>query len=682
MPRPKSPVNTDPEEFLSTFWASQETQGTVFLSVKDSKWTDHPLQLPVNHKEIFGVIGFDPENLYFTPCVFTGDRRLRQNAKGKAHWLFADLDEVDPRTLDPRPQIAWESSPGRYQCAWHLDTPLGPRAFERLNKAMTYYTGADKGGWSWTKVLRVPGSISTKYDEPWTVRLLWADWEGTVDTEALRTLAKPSLAPTDPASGPIRLPKATASQIRKEHWTSFSPRTRKLIRAKVVRPGDDRSAKLWDLAKGCAEAGLTTGQAVRVMQDTVWNKYKGQRRELRALWNDATKAYATTTSPKESRVREDQVVRETADGRKLALRGDGKVLPHLTIQKFLSKHYDPPGWLVDRIWSKNAFGFWVGQEKAYKTTTVLDFAVSVATGMPFLNEFEVKRPGRVLYLHNEGKPSEIQGTIHRLMATKGAAPVMSGEGETRSVVSWGASDIEMQMDIHSLMGFDLTDETDRDHLYNYVVTRQPRLIIMESWYLLAGGVDENSAQEVKPIVEWLLRLATELETAVVVSHHFRKGTVLEGVRMSDMVAGSGVFGRSYESRFMIERKGEEDDYMAEFHAQHRYETPTRRTIRFEIDKEADEGYNVHFLTREAENAMRNGHVDMPTGESGPSKNGRAASLEVLDHLVQGEFMPLAEAAGRAEISERAMRLRVKRFEGQYKMALAKGKPVIVKVSEK
>ena len=39
---------------------------------------------------------------------------------------------------------------------------------------------------------------------------------------------------------------------------------------------------------------------------------------------------------------------------------------------------------------------------AYKTTIALDLSVSVMAGLPFADQFRVKRPGAVLYIALEG----------------------------------------------------------------------------------------------------------------------------------------------------------------------------------------------------------------------------------------------------------------------------------------
>jgi hypothetical protein len=52
-------------------------------------------------------------------------------------------------------------------------------------------------------------------------------------------------------------------------------------------------------------------------------------------------------------------------------------------------------WLVDRLWSNEAFGIIGGELKCGKSFLALDL-VAVAAGIPCLRRFVVSRPGRVL----------------------------------------------------------------------------------------------------------------------------------------------------------------------------------------------------------------------------------------------------------------------------------------------
>jgi hypothetical protein len=87
-------------------------------------------------------------NIYFCPHGFNKPRRIKTNAV-LPRCLYADLDEVHPRSCKPRPTIAITSSPGRYVGLWFTDRAIT----EELNKRLTYHLGADRGGWDLSQVL-------------------------------------------------------------------------------------------------------------------------------------------------------------------------------------------------------------------------------------------------------------------------------------------------------------------------------------------------------------------------------------------------------------------------------------------------------------------------------------------------------------------------------------------------
>jgi hypothetical protein len=110
-------------------------------------------------------------DVYFAPNGFAkAGRRIQYVCRG--FFLFADLDEANPRRIEYRPTIALASSPGRYVGLWRVDRTIT----DTLNKRMSYAVGADRGGWDATQVLRFPGTYNYKpaYNMP-RIRVLWDD---------------------------------------------------------------------------------------------------------------------------------------------------------------------------------------------------------------------------------------------------------------------------------------------------------------------------------------------------------------------------------------------------------------------------------------------------------------------------------------------------------------------------
>jgi hypothetical protein len=153
---------------ITRLWARQPGKWFCLSTKEGNRWRDHFERSEVDLTEF--AREHRRANVYFCPHGFAQPRRIKANAV-LPKVLWADLDEVDPRTCGVPPTIAIRSSPGRYVGLWRTDRVVT----EELNKRLTYALDADKGGWDLTQVLRLPGTINYKYNPPALVRLLWDD---------------------------------------------------------------------------------------------------------------------------------------------------------------------------------------------------------------------------------------------------------------------------------------------------------------------------------------------------------------------------------------------------------------------------------------------------------------------------------------------------------------------------
>jgi RecA-family ATPase len=81
-------------------------------------------------------------------------------------------------------------------------------------------------------------------------------------------------------------------------------------------------------------------------------------------------------------------------------------------------HTGPPGWLVEGLWPADAYGVLAAEDKAGKTWAILDLAVSVAAGQPWLGTFPCPRPGRVLLFLGEGGQRAMVRRLRAICAHK------------------------------------------------------------------------------------------------------------------------------------------------------------------------------------------------------------------------------------------------------------------------
>jgi hypothetical protein len=79
----------------------------------------------------------------------------------------------------------------------------------------------------------------------------------------------------------------------------------------------------------------------------------------------------------------------------------------------------PPFWLVRGLLVAGQPVVLGGPMKCLKTATLIDLALSVANGTPFLGRFEVERPVRVALINGEGGQVAVQETARRVCQAKG-----------------------------------------------------------------------------------------------------------------------------------------------------------------------------------------------------------------------------------------------------------------------
>lgn len=220
---------------------------------------------------------------YFAPLTFSAPRRCNDNAPQRAALLWADLDRVDPDTLEVEPHHLWETSPGSFQAVWwtewaDIDVILD------LNKRLTYFLEADRGGWFASKLLRVPETYNWKRREDGPHGFFvpfgsyWHDISGRPEyTIAELEAVLPPVHTKTVSSAPM--PKLDPSLVLAQYP--------KLVGRLNQNHVTDRSKRLWHMARWLDKQGVPADHIYAMLTVQPYNKYVGRPD---ALWNLVQKA--------------------------------------------------------------------------------------------------------------------------------------------------------------------------------------------------------------------------------------------------------------------------------------------------------------------------------------------------------------------------------------------------------
>ena len=541
-------------------WDIQEA-GYIFISSKESgSWRDYPFNYSGSKQDKDKIIEKATEltgDLYWSLCTFSRPKR-REEYVNHSSVLYADLDFVNPLTVSRqhpefKPSVAWKSSSDRYQALWYLDNKLSPDAHNKINKALSYFLGADRGGWDLTQVLRIPDTTNFKYDPPQAGSVLW-NTNKTYDYQGmLKKLSDVSL------SSDVNVSVNTNTDAG--DWVALLSKYRKKIPAKtagLLQYGENRvevghrSEVLWAIESELIKAKIPLADVVALVAGSSWNKFRGRSDEFKRLTTEVQKVYTslvasdipdsgdtpTAASTTATEVSDNNLTEEGLSG-----------LPIVNFSPFMSSVTAQPGWMIRDIWLKRSHGIVAGDPKTFKSTVAMDIAVSVASGRKLWDKFEVEDQGPVVIIQNENSDWIMKDRMERIMASKGLVGNVKYRSRERELEVKFAPDLPISF--LNNYGFSFSDPLHLRQLEEYIINcssgvggvgigRTPALIILDPLYLMFDG-ELNSAKELGPALQWLLGIKNKYNCSIMLIHHWNKGGTASrgGQRMLGSVALHG-----------------------------------------------------------------------------------------------------------------------------------------------
>lgn len=448
-------------------------------------WRDHFF----SRREIGKAVAFaqskaKTHNVYMSTHGFSEPKR-HKDFSVDPYWLSADLDECDPRSLDIKPTIAIESSPGRYVGYWLCDAVVS----EELNRRFTYYIGADPSGWDRTQVLRVPGTRNLKYKEkPW-VKLLWHDGP-RYQVKRLEKMVPQVEAEDGKAEG------GDAADIYDAYEKDMPRWVRKELTNPRVQHGK-RSEVLWKLINELLEVGMTKDEVFTILWDNEWNKHAERRGGERQLEREIDKAMGRHIGgSKKLKKTKQEPYNVKSD------RTDSDKKPRFNIITMDQVEEEEVDWLIPRMIARGQTTIFEGDPGVGKSYFLMWLALHFCDGkrLPWQDKGDHVEPLRVVYADMENSA----GSVTKVRLTDNG--LKNGQNYYQCTEPFSVDDPE------SIKAFE----------EQVIKAFKPAVLFIDPVNLYIGSADTYRASETQQALQVLKELSERHQFALVIVRHLNK----------------------------------------------------------------------------------------------------------------------------------------------------------------
>jgi len=215
----------------------------------------------------------------------------------------------------------------------------------------------------------------------------------------------------------------------------------------------------------------------------------------------------------------------------------------LSLEQMMSHNKDPmPKQVIEGVLHKGSKMIISGSSKAGKTLSLLHLGLAAANGSTWLGHRTAT--SKVIYLDFE---------LKKRIAARRIAEMVNANSHY---------DPKNPNFLYcSLRGQSRTLE-DLVHHIEDLENHQPDLVIVDPFYKLATGADENDAGAISEVVNRMEKFSERLDCSFVYAHHFSKGNKSDTDHI-DRASGSGVFARDPDAILTLTPHEEEDHLVLE-----------------------------------------------------------------------------------------------------------------------
>ena len=471
--------------------------------------------------------------------------------------VWVDLDDKANRpSLDERlavcpiPPSAKIASGGGYQLLWLLSQPVdvtkpeNASLIEKVNLVAARAMGGDTAVQNVNRVLRLPGTTNFKYDPPRPAELVEfsPDLRYTIgELQQAFSSCSEVVARSDSLTANMEPVSLETVRVRQQDSGDADLPCRGIMWGGVAEGARDNACL--ELTKDLRRSGVREALAKTVMLGwnelndpplsekeviaTVASTYRG---EYLALGCEKMQDYCRP----DCRVLIRQKEMEEADSEVPA------ILPLSCFAEIVSGEVKPPEFLVDGLVPRKGLTAVSGESGLGKSIIANNLAVSVASGEPFLHQFNCNQ-GTVLILDLENDDNTLNWRLKRIAA--------------------GLSTEDRNLPLHVVRIEGIASEylkidnpSGRALLDNTVAAIHPVLIIIDC-LVAAHSQDENDNVRMRQVMDYLKGIARRHNLAVVVLHHLRKkGQYKES--SGDRLRGAGDLKAVLDSHLCIHARGQ------------------------------------------------------------------------------------------------------------------------------
>lgn len=503
-------MDIKPLELISKVWRHTGVTGHV--------WMPHIYKIGVPGQEKFregpalqaGSPTFpelrDSVDWYWTPGVSNDDsRKAKRYPAQRAVWVDCD-DSYDRKLLESlKPSFMWETSPGHVQALWLLKEPIAQKEFHRdgFIGMLTQAIGADKSGVDVGQLLRVPGTWHHKA-KPHQGTILAADGRVYTRGQLLTRVARG-----------LGLPPALASELGADE------------------PYGDRSKLLWKFSRSAAELGLSQDLTFKLLKATKWNKWKDDPDRLK---DDIANAYAQQPAAKDP---ERQQANDLLEGHDTDEDEPAEPWSMATVDAFGPVIRKPVAWVLPGIIPEAGCGLLVSAPKVGKTRIAIEIALGLASGRKPLG-IALKKPLSVGFFSLEDGEYLFSSRLDSGINTSSGRQKYHWDGhitrDPRGGLVWYPP--EPLSLFTNFAQIDLSDDGDKQRLYETIVKYELKLVIIDTLSMAIGKSDVSNSKDMYAILKDIKTIAKATGCAIMFIHHTRKRMFEKGETIQEMVLGS------------------------------------------------------------------------------------------------------------------------------------------------